>query len=451
MATRILFVAPSVYLLGGVQNWLDYILPGLESNFGNEIEATLALTDGDQHPSALYLQNRPWHRVELLQNPTGSAYGRVAAIRKVINKIKPDAVLSVNIADTLEAFVGWRDQDQKRPKLIVTVHGIEGDYIGDLQHYHSVVDGVICTNRLTAALISHYTPLQKDRILYAPYGIDSERPQSKNWHENPPFTEPVNILWLGRFEPLQKRCQELPQIFSHLDQQFQNWKLVLAGDGPVRQKTLSDFTAAQRQKIEYLGVVSHDKILNDILPSVHGLLVNSEWETGPIVIWEAMAAKVSVITSRYTGSGLEASLQHEHNVLMFDIGDTAGASSCILRMIANPLPTLQRIEQGQKLVLSRYTESRSISAWYTAINAIRKLPQKKQTKLLPLKKKYGRLDKVLGVSFADSIRRLIGKKWRHLSPGSEWPHANVGMSKSDQVDFLNYAAKIDRLENTAPD
>src|SRR4051812_47507009 len=69
MKGSILFLAPSAYPLGGVADWLDYLLPGLERNGWR---CTLGLTTGRYHDADAYLAVHPWHRVNHVSCATGS-------------------------------------------------------------------------------------------------------------------------------------------------------------------------------------------------------------------------------------------------------------------------------------------------------------------------------------------------------------------------------------------
>ena len=62
--------------------------------------------------------------------------------------------------------------------------------------------------------------------------------------------------------------------------------------------------------VTFLGRLSPTEMRDKLYARANTLLMPSFWETGPIVNWEAMAAGVVVVSSRYVGSGLEGSLQH---------------------------------------------------------------------------------------------------------------------------------------------
>ena len=93
---KLAFVFPSAYLHGGVQTWLDYIIPGL-ATIGWSV--TAMVTDGDQHDARKYLHIHPFGNFYIVTNPTGSREGRVKSLLYALKTLQPDIVLCVNIID----------------------------------------------------------------------------------------------------------------------------------------------------------------------------------------------------------------------------------------------------------------------------------------------------------------------------------------------------------------
>ena len=432
---RILIVAPSAYILGGVQNWLDYLLPGLNLR-GHEV--VLGLVDGDIHRAGRYLNSHPWFHVERICNLTGSAKGRANSISKKILKIQPNIVISVNIGDCMEAVASLRASGADGFRLIMTVHGIEADYIYDLAHYSSVIDGVVFTNRLIERLVLAKAEIDRSRLFYAPYGVDIDKIRDVVDKDS------RSILWMGRFDQTQKRCLELPLIAQELDSTVDSWKLVLAGDGPDAKALYAGLAEYIGSKVTWLGYLPHQQLLTEVLPKADALLVNSTWETGPITIWEAMAAGVPVVTSKYIGSGAEGSLKHKHNALMFEVGDVSGAVNC-LNQLFNDLEMRRTIvKNGRELVEQHYSISQSVDRWHGAIERVMELaPREKVGTEFLDSRAHGRLDQWFGSDTGENIRKIFGKKWKHDTAGGEWPHARFGASPEERDKFLHFASTLD--------
>ena len=436
---NILFIAPSAYSLGGVQTWLDYLLPGLQT-LGER--ATIALVDGDHHRAAQYLQQHPAHSHLLISNPTGSAEGRVRALMRCIESNKPDLVVSVNIGDTCEAMLRLRRAKRSPARLVMTIHGIEPDYFGDLIRYQNLIDGVVVTNRLTAALVEELVTVDSQRLHYAPYGVQPGKARRTSEQE-----KLFRVLWMGRLEQPQKRVFELVDIVRGLSTAGLSAELTIAGDGPERDAVRRDMEAMDTGTVavKLPGHVAHKDLLENHLPESDALLVNSTWETGPITIWEAMMAGVPVVSSRYVGSGLEGSLVAEQNCLMFDVGDTRAACDALARLQGDPELASRLAGNARALVESRYSVLASVASWHTAFQQVMGQPINPGP-LPPIEagSANGTLDRMLGPRSAESVRRLIGRRFRHLSPGGEWPHARTSLTSMSAEAFRGLAERLDR-------
>lgn len=158
-----------------------------------------------------------------------------------------------------------------------------------------------------------------------------------------------------------------------------------------------------------------------------------------------MAAGVPVVTSRYTGSGVENSLEDQHNVLMFDVGDVRAAADCLQSLFNDTELRRRLVKNGFELVKQRYSISRSVDSCQRALRTIMALPPREDVALEAAEKPgQGRLDRWLGASKGEKLRRVLGRSWTHLSAGSEWPHARVGMSAENQEKFDTLARALDQ-------
>jgi len=124
-----------------------------------------------------------------------------------------------------------------------------------------------------------------------------------------------------------------------------------------------------KKNVAYLGVISNEELMESVLSKTDVLILTSRWETGPIVIWEAMSLGVVVLSSRYVGSQSEKALIHKYNCLLFDVGDTHQATNELSYLFNDEnFQTLQR--NGYELVKSRYSREFSVRAWENTFKTI---------------------------------------------------------------------------------
>jgi glycosyltransferase involved in cell wall biosynthesis len=429
---RLLFVAPSAYPLGGVANWLDYLLPGLHASGW---QVFIGLVDGHFHNVERYLHQHPFKDVLRIYNPTGSREGRIRAIRRALEICNPNIAVSVNIPDLYLAVNRLKNSDTA-PLCVASMHGFTPEYFDDMKSFSSCIDGVICTNRLTAALVVEETGITADRVFYAPYGVREPLAVRKNVESSV-----FEILYVGRLDEPQKAVSHLVGIVAKLSTLIAKFRLTVVGTGPdqrllekeLKRRGLNDLVRFEGSVPAHKVATYYD--LADVL------LITSQWETGPLVAWEAMASGLPVVTSRYIGSGLEDSLQDGKNCLMFDVRDTETAANCLLRIQKCKALGARLAAGGLELVENRYSEQASIALWHRALEALavrKPLPRCSE----PCIGKSGRVDRVLGPQMGESIRRTLGIRYLHNNPGGEWPHS-YGSAPIDDSEFWDLVKHMD--------
>ena len=435
---KILFFAPSAYLLGGVQDWLADLVPGIR---GEGHDVTVAVPDGVFHCFESYRKAYPELSCISLRNPTGSQEGRIRCILNCIDLVQPELIVGVNIAALYPAVARLRLLGGLVGKLIITLHAIEADYLEDLRQFRSIVDAVVVTNRLTGALVFQESLIPNQRIFYAPYGV--KMPTSKL-----PLPKPcdrLRLAWVGRFDQTQKRVHDLVPILKWLDLISFPFCLSLAGDGPEAtslQEQLKPWIHSEH--LRWLGRLDKHQLQHQVYDQSDVLLITSSWETGPIVAWEAMAAGLVVVSSRYVGSGAEGALRDGQTALLFSVGDCEAAASAIAKLLDSNLRT-SLTNSALEMVRHRYSDTASLAAWLKVFSLSLELP--------PLPLNYpeferfaatapsGRLDIWLGVTKAEYIRRTLGLNFRHLSAGSEWPHSLHGAGDNGRL--LSMATQLE--------
>src|SRR4029079_499825 len=128
----------------------------------------VGLVAGRWHDVERYLAAHPGLPVQAIQNPTGSAEGRIRELARTIDQVQRDVVVGVNIADLYAASQRLRE---RRPQLrtVMSLHGFSGDYLDDLRRESRGLEAVIATNRLACRMCIEHSGMPSERVLYAPY------------------------------------------------------------------------------------------------------------------------------------------------------------------------------------------------------------------------------------------------------------------------------------------
>jgi glycosyltransferase involved in cell wall biosynthesis len=441
MRPRLLFVAPSSYTLGGLATWLDYLLPGLR---GKGWEVCLGLVSGPVHNRPLdYLAAHPFDTWLPIHTDTCTPEGRRRALAKAIRDAQPDLAVSVNIPDLYATVGDQRRRGKPSPRALMALHGIQGDLVADARRYRGVLDGVIAVNRLAVALVAGSGDVPDERVYYAPCGVALPEPSSGAGSPGP--VGALRIVYSGRLEQEQKRVGDLPPIVQGLGAAGVVWSLRIAGTGPDEGWLRGQFEAVGASgRIEFLGHVPAERMAAEVYAGADALLVTSAWETGPLVVWEAMAHGVPVVSTAYLGCGLEGALRDGHNCLLFGVGDAAGGAAALARLVRDEGLRARLTANGRGLVRERYSIEASVAAWDRALRAALALPRVGPPAETVAPAPSGRLDRFAGPRLAEALRVLAGRRWTDADAGGEWPHSHSALSSTEESAFWDLAARLDR-------
>jgi len=433
----VMFITPSAYVLSGLATWLDYMDPGLnDAGWG----VTIGLVEGPRyHKPEKYLAEHAHQGWVAIKCNSNTQEGRLRAVERAVLKVRPDIVITVNLPDAILGSERLRRKSLANLKIVMAVHGIQPDLYDDIKAYGSLLDGVFCVNRLACKLVVEHCGMDAGKVFYTPCGVNLGLNKRREQGEM------LKLAYVGRLEQNQKQIFDLPEILGELDKLSIPWALKVAGAGPdegmLRQK-LSGFHG----RVVFLGSLQPEALHQQVFDVVDVLLLTSIWETGPLVVWEAMANGVAVVSSCYIGYGLEAALHHEVNALLFPVGDVVDAATQIQRLWREPELQARLRCSAFRLIEQRYSMAVSVEQWDRHLRALLQqlpMPAVSQTEAQPT----GRLDRLLGCSNAESVRSLLGRIGPDGGAGGEWPHSH---GKTDYWDgaFWKLVGQLDQRNET---
>jgi len=423
---KILIISPSAFIYGGLATWLDDLESAGEAIGGRIVVGLVA--GPRHHRPRRYIAEHPHRYWEPIVCRTGTPQGRCRAICQAIRRIDPDLVLSVNIVDVYAAVGRLRQQGRFRGHCMMALHGMDFNYFQQLREVRSVVDSVAAVNQLACCLCTQIAGVDPDRVHRSICGVkmnitSTERSRDKST---------LRIAYVNRMEQNQKRVLDLPRIAEHLNRSGVISEWLIAGSGPDEAELRAALMKCSVKAVHWLGKLNRQQVIDQVYRQADALLLTSLWETGPLVIREAMAHGLAVVTSRYIGSGLEATLKDDDNVLMFDIGDTRIAARQLTRLANEPDLSSRLTNRAHRMVDQCYRMDISICQWRQAFeNTLARAPlpaPPRSTRATTT----GRLDRLLGCSLGETVRTLLGQTGPDAGAGGEWPHVNPGLPKQDQ-------------------
>jgi hypothetical protein len=119
-------------------------------------------------------------------------------------------------------------------------------------------------------------------------------------------------------------------------------------------------------------------------------------------------------------------LRDGENALLFDIADIEGAAAAIERLAREPGLRRRLAAAAWRDVSERFSRRAATGAWDAALRAVVAAPPLPRPAAPPPILPAGRLDRWLGVTGAERMRRLLRRPVPTTGPGEEWPHTEGG-------------------------
>ena len=136
------------------------------------------------------------------------------------------------------------------------------------------------------------------------------------------------LVFSGRLAAA-KRVDLLIDAFSAIADVRADWDLLIVGDGPLSEQLHARVPAGYRQRVQWAGFVSTPAEVGAIYACCDALVLPSDYEPWALVINEAAAAGLAIISSDVAGAAAEI-VRNGVNGRFFPAGDLAALREALL-------------------------------------------------------------------------------------------------------------------------
>ncbi|WP_146443729.1 glycosyltransferase family 4 protein [Botrimarina colliarenosi] len=312
------------------------------------------LSAGDRTPQSVTLgqQRREWRR-------GGEVIERLKQQRS-------DALILVGYNDLgrlRTAFWCWRhsvpvllradsnlaDEQGKSPLKLA----VKRAYIALVRR---LVTAVLAVGPLGVAYWKHYG-VPGDRLYVSPYEPDYALIENVSDDEIAAAAERHQInrtrrrlVFSGRFVSV-KRVDLLIKAFAQIANERPDWDLLLIGDGELRQELETMTPSDLRERVQWTGFMAEQREVNLLYRLSDVLVLPSEREPWAVVLNEAAASGLALVTSDVVGAAA-ALLRPGVNGEKFASGDLDGLAHA-LRTVTDPT-AIDRYRAGSGEVLAAW-------------------------------------------------------------------------------------------------
>ena len=204
--------------------------------------------------------------------------------------------------------------------------------MGHVQEMASYVDLFIAPSHYLRDRFIEGFKTDPSHIVYLDYGFHRERLKQRKRKQESDFV----FGYIGTHKQA-KGIFHLIQAFSQMGRhaRLKIWGSSLQPFTSSLQLYVKSLGNDVASRIEWMGGYRNDDIAQDVFNHVDAIVVPSIWgENSPLVIHEALEAKVAVITADY--GGMKEYIQHEINGLLFEHRNPISLAKQMKRMMDEP-------------------------------------------------------------------------------------------------------------------
>lgn len=440
----VLFCSQSASAIGGVENWLDQLCSGLDSNRWRPI---VALVRGSKaHDPDRFRRSHPALETVEVDGRGLPQDSRVRAVMRCVRRINPAIFIPLVVSDAHEAAARLRSEGSWS-RYLLTLHGNTPPQLLEAREMIPYADFAVAPGALTFRLLAALG-MPALRLRYVPNGARERIAHPRARAEG----APLRLGYVGRLTNADKRIRDIVPLVHSLHASGVAFQLAIAGDGPERA-ALSEALAAY--PVTFLGALTSDELYRDVYPDLDALLMFSESEAFGIALVEAMRHGVVPVSSAFVGCAAEGIVEDGKSGLLFAVGDVFTAADCIQRLAGDSQLLQLLAAEARRRVEGRYTWSNCIFDWNEALQSCLDLPLREVAAPGRRANHTGksRLDR-MGVhpGVVDALRRtrrrLFGVS-AAMHGGEEWPWTRLRHEPAEIEAMLRFRAGIDRSASDA--
>ncbi|MCF6289777.1 MAG: glycosyltransferase family 4 protein [Desulfobacterales bacterium] len=356
---------------------------------------------------------RPDLKTVWLDGRTGTEEGRIRAIEKAIKTIRPDVVILTCLHDAFEAVRRLRYRGEKF-RLLATNHGNLPTQAAALLEHRDSIDMVVCVSRLSYEVMAKApSGFEPERILHVANAVPLSSSGLKRKKRIP-----HRVGYAGRLSD-DKRARDLVPFFAEMRKNCPAAELWIAGAGEAEEE-IRALAESYPGKVRFLGQLSPRQMNTDFYPQVDVLVHFSPSEAWGYTLAEAMSHRVVVVASDFRGVYADRLLENGVNSRIFPVGDTARAAQLVCRLLAQPEEYDRLADQAKRHIERFFSLDTFADSWSKALARCMELPPLARPSRPASLNRKGR--RGMPESFWEGMRRLLGRRVPHASPGEEWPH-----------------------------
>lgn len=353
--TRILVITGQLGM-GGAERQIYHLLNGIDRHKFEFRVANLSDGGGDYWNARLQQLG-----VSVIRVQESQRVQRIWTLRRLAKEWDAAIVYSMNFYVNGYAAVIARTDKVAALGSLRNMPNIE--HVGRLPLFWRLlsvygVDHLVCNSRIAAdALCRQYPRLTHIQVI--PNGVETpDQGVIEHWckegaAEIDKRAGELVVGFVGYLGP-QKNVRLLLRAFERIATEFQNARLVIVGDGPLRSE-LEDL-ATQLDIAGRVHFLGRRPLAEQLMPAFDLLCLTSDYEGMPNVLLEAGSVGLPVVASQVAGTA-EVVL-HGETGLLYPPGDLEAFTACLRTVLRDPQLRQRLGAAARQRMLNEYSVPR---------------------------------------------------------------------------------------------
>jgi glycosyltransferase involved in cell wall biosynthesis len=261
------------------------------------------------------------------------------------------------------------------PALVSTIHNItEGGALlmAGYRASNALVDHMTIISQAAAARFIRDRIVPSRLLTVIPNGVDPRQFARVAPETRAALRRSLELgdefVWLavGRFE-LAKDYPNMLRAFASVRERQPGSLLLLVGEGALQAEAEAlTHTLGLAPAVRFLGV---RRDVPDVMRASDGYVMSSAWEGMPMVLLEAAAAGLPIVTTNVGGTG--EVVADGSSGFLAPARDPAALAAAMTRLMALPEADRRAMgEQGRERVMSRFSLVRVVERWEALYRAV---------------------------------------------------------------------------------
>lgn len=352
--------------VGGLESVVATLAREQEARGSSAFVAPIVHESPQEHPFVRRLEDEGQRVVPVVCPPRGY-FAERRAVARILKTIRPDVVHTHGYRpDVVDAPVARR----LRIPTVTTVHGFTGNSRRNrfnewlqLRAFRRFSAVVPVSEKLAVELEQRGIPRDRIRLVRNSWAPATEGLERREARRELGLPEDGTVVgWIGRFSPEKAPEGALEAVAGTADPSV---RLALIGEGGMEGE-LRDLAESLgiAERVHWLGRVPEAA---RALSAFDLLLLTSRTEGTPMVLLEAMASEVPIVTTAV--GGIPEFLSSREAILV-DFGDAAALSAGIDRVLREPEQAKERAHAARLALDDRFDVPRWVERYASVYNFV---------------------------------------------------------------------------------